>query len=91
MNKTNFYIAVAALALAAITLGLSFVPALGVYMLIASVLLELTSLSFLSVQKKKENFDAVKYVTIAAYALLAVSILLFVGGMVFAALNGSKV
>lgn len=91
MNRTNFYIAIGALALAAVAFGLSFVPALGVYTLIASVLLEITSLSFLSAQKKKENFRALRYVTIAAYVLLAASILLFAGGLAYVALTANKV
>ena len=81
--KTNFYIALGAFALAVIMLGLSFIPALGVYMLISSVLMELIALSFLNTQKKKENFKAVTYMTIAAYILLGVSVAIFAGGLIY--------
>ena len=91
MNKTYFYIGVGALALAAVTLGLTFVPALGVYMLISTVLLDLSALSFLSAQKKRENFNAVKYFTIAAYVLLIICILLFAGGIVYSAMQTKQV
>ena len=81
--KTYFFIAVGAVALAAAALGLSFVPALGVYSLIASVLFELAALSFLATQKKKNNFKGLFYATVATYVLLGLSILLFVGGMIY--------
>ncbi len=59
---------------------------LGVYGLIAEVLCSLASLSFLNTQKKKNNFKAVLYVTIAAYVLLAVFIAFFIGGIIYASL-----
>ena len=89
--KTFFYIAVGALFLAAVALGLTFVPALGVYSLIASVLFELTALSFLTTQKKKNDFKAVRYLTIAAYVLLGLSLLLFLGGLVYVAIQSKQV
>lgn len=80
-----FFIALGLLFLAAVAFGCTFIPGVGVYTLIASVLLELSALSFLSTQKKKNNFKAVFYVTIAAYVLLALSALLFIGGLVYVA------
>ena len=88
LNRTHFFIAIGALALAAVALGLAFLPPLGVYSLIASVLLELTALAFLNTQKKRNNFKGVFAVTVVAYALLAASVALFVGGLIFSALQG---
>lgn len=82
-KRTYFFIAVAMLALAAVAFGCTFIPNAGVYCLIASVLLELSALSFLSTQKKRNNFKAVRSVTILAYILLALSLLIFIGGMIF--------
>lgn len=87
-TRVNFFIAIGALVLAAIAFGCAFIPQVGVYTLIASVLLELTALSFLSTQKKKNNFKGVFYATVAAYVLLALSVALFAGGLIYvAALN----
>lgn len=87
-THVNFFIAIGALVLGAIALGCTFIPQIGVYTLIASVLLELTALSFLSTQKKKNNFKGVFYVTIVAYVLLGLSLILFAGGLIYvAALN----
>lgn len=84
-TRVYFFIALGLLLLAAVAFGCTFIPGVGVYTLIASVLLELSALSFLSTQKKKNNFKAVFYVTIAAYVLLALSALLFIGGLVYVA------
>ena len=73
-SRVNYYIAIGALVLAAVALGCTFIPSIGVYFLIASVLLELTALSFLSTQKKKNNFKAVFYVSIVAYVFLGASV-----------------
>lgn len=85
-TQVYFFIAIGLLVLGAVAFGCSFIPNVGVYTLIASVLLELGSLSFLSTQKKKNNFKAVFYVTIAAYVLLGLSLLLFIGGLIYIAI-----
>lgn len=82
-GKTYFYISVGACVLSAVALGLAF-TVLGVYSLIASVLLELTALSFAATQKKKFNFPLLKAATITAYVLLAISVLVFIGGIIYA-------
>lgn len=87
-TRVYFFIAIGALALAAVALGCTFIPGVGVYTLIASVLLELAALSFLSTQKKKNNFKGVFYALIAAYVLLALSLLIFAGGLIYVALQG---
>ena len=87
-TRVYFYIALVLLALAAVAFGCAFIPGAGVYTLIASVLLELAALSFLSTQKKKNNFRAVFFVTATAYVLLALSMLLFAGGLIYVAMQG---
>lgn len=86
-TRSAFFIGLGALIAAVIAFGLAFLPPLGVYSLIASVLLELASLSFLNAQKKRNFFKAVKYVTVFAYAMLAASVALFAGGLIFSAVN----
>ena len=81
-GKTYFYIAIAALVLSAVALGLAFSP-LGVYSLIASVIFEITALSLLATQKKKYYFKGVLYLTVIAYSLMALSAALFIGGMIY--------
>lgn len=84
--KTYFWVgagaAVAGVIVFVLTLCLPKI--LGVYGLIAAVLCALVSLSFLGTQKKKNNFKAVLYVTIAAYVLLAVYVAFFIGGIIYA-------
>lgn len=84
-GKTYAYIAVGLTALSAVAIGLSFtVP--GIYSLIASVLLSLASLSFINVQKKKNNFPKLKIVTVCAYIALCIAVLIFIGGLIWSAL-----
>lgn len=83
-SKTYFYVAIALCVLAAVAFGLSF-SFMGIYALIASLILELAALSFCVTQKKKNKFPALKIVFIAAYVLLALSALLFIGGLIYSA------
>ena len=84
-TKAYFYTAIAAFVLSAVAFGLSF-SFMGIYALIASLILELCALSFCVTQKKKNPFPALKFVFIAAYILLGLSGLLFVGGLVYSAI-----
>lgn len=84
-TKTYFYVAIGACILAATAFGLSF-SFLGIYALISSIILELAALSFILTQKKKNNFPAVKIVLIISYVLLALSVLLFIGGLIYSAI-----
>lgn len=84
-TRVYFFVAIGALVLAAVALGLIFVPGIGVYTLIASALSELASLSFLNTQKKKNNFKAVFYVTVITYVLLGITATVFVGGLIYSA------
>lgn len=81
----HFFISIGLLVMAAIAFGCTFIPNVGVYTLIASILLELAALSFLSTQKRKNNFRGVKYATVAAYILLGLSTILFAGGLIYSA------
>ncbi|MDE7082417.1 MAG: hypothetical protein K2O89_01775 [Clostridia bacterium] len=84
-TKAYFYVAIVACVLSAVAFGLSF-SFLGIYALIASIILELCALSFSITQKKKNNLPALKFVFIAAYVLLALSLLLFAGGLIYSAI-----
>ena len=84
-TKAYFYVAIGACVLAALAFGLSF-SFMGIYALIASLILELFALSFCVTQKKKNPFPALKFVFIAAYILLGLSALLFIGGLVYSAI-----
>lgn len=81
-GKTYFYIGLVATILSAVAFGLTF-TFLGVYALISAVLISIAALSFLNTQKHKNNFKAVKYATIAAYVLLFVYLIFFVGGIIY--------
>lgn len=84
-GKTYAYIAVGLICLSAVAIGLIF-TALGIYSLIASVILSLASLSFINVQKRKNNFARLKIITICAYTVLCIAMLIFIGGLIWSAL-----
>ncbi len=84
-TKTYFYISIVMCVLSAVAFGLSF-SFMGIYALIASLILELCALSFAVTQKRKNPLPALKFVFIAAYVLLALSALLFVGGLIYSAI-----
>lgn len=90
-TRTRFYAAVAALTLSAVSLGLAFLPNYGVYFLIASIMIEISALSFLSSQKKINDFNGVKVVQIIAYVLLFLSSALFLGGFIYFLINSPQV
>lgn len=85
-TRVYFYTGLAALILSAAAMGLTF-TALGVYSLIAAILLALASLSFFEAQRKKNAFAALKAVKIIAYIALAVYAAFFIGGMIYAAIG----
>lgn len=88
-TRIHFFIAIGALILAAIGFALTFILKTGgVYTLMASLFLDLGALSFLKTQKKKNNFKGIFYATIVAYILLAVGILMFLGGLIYVAVSG---
>lgn len=85
-GKAYAYTAIGLLVAGVVFLGLMFSP-LGIYALIAAVLLNLAALSFINLQKKKNNFEKLKIIRIIAYVLLGVSLAVFIGGMIWAAVN----
>lgn len=82
-GKTYAYIAVALTVLGAAAFGLSF-TVMGIYSLIASVLFSLGALTFANIQKKRNNFKELIFVFVAAYAVLAVTVAFFIGGIIWA-------
>lgn len=84
MDKIYFYISIACCVLAAVAFGLAF-TVLGVYALISSILLGIAALSFSAAQKKKNKLPALLYLNIAAYAVLALAVALFIGGLIYSA------
>ncbi|MDE6441276.1 MAG: hypothetical protein K2L12_00805 [Clostridia bacterium] len=85
-GKTYAYIAAGLICLAAVAIGLSF-TVLGIYSLIASVLLSLASLSFVNIQKRKNNFARLKIITVCAYTVLCIGGVIFIGGLIWSAIS----
>lgn len=83
--RTYFYIAVAACVSGFMAFALSFVPNLGVYALISSILLGLISLAFSTRQKNKQDFKGLFYVKACAYVLIAAAGAVFIGGLIYSA------
>ena len=81
-NKLYAYIAIGLAAAGALAFGLAF-TVLGVYALIACMLFEIASMTFINVQKKKQDFKWLIYVKIASYALMIAALLMFVGGTIW--------
>ena len=80
-SKIYAFIAIGLAAAGAVTLGLSFTK-LGVYSLIASMLFEIVAITFINLQKKKNDFKWLVYVKAVSYALFIASVFLFAGGTV---------
>ncbi len=85
-GKAYAYIAIGLTAAAIVAFGLTF-TVLGIYSLISSVLLSLASLAFVTTQKRKNNFDKLIYITVCAYIVLGVTVLSFIGGIIYVAVN----
>lgn len=85
-GKTYAYISIALSAAALASFALMFTK-LGIYALIASVLLSLAALSFANVQKKKNNFRNLLFVIICAYVTLGLSVAVFAGGIIWSAVK----
>ena len=83
-GKLFAYIAIGLIVAGGIALGLSF-TVLGIYALIASIILEFAAMTFINVQKKKNDFKWLKYIKLAAYAVFIAAIIVFVGGTIYSA------
>ena len=82
-GKLYAYVAMGLMAATALFFGLSF-TVMGIYSLIASILLSLASLTFINIQKKRNDFKWLIYVRVVAYILFAVVFLFFAGGILWA-------
>ena len=85
-GKLFAYIAIGLIAAGAVSLGLIF-TVLGLYALIASILFEIGALSFVNIQKRKNDFKQLKIIQIAAYVALGITVAVFIGGIIYSALN----
>lgn len=83
-GRTYAYIAAGLTVAAAVFFGLAF-TVLGIYALIASLLLSLAAVAFANVQKRKNNFDKLVIISICAYVVLGVTAALFIGGIIWSA------
>ena len=82
------YIAMGCFAVGCILLGLSFViKGVGVHLLIASMVSELTSVTFLNAQKRRVETKACKVIRILSYVVMAVALIIFVVGAGFGQTN----
>lgn len=82
-DKIYAFIAIGLAAAGTVALGISF-TALGIYSLIAAMLLEITSITFVNLQKKKNDLKWLIYVKVFAYALFVAALFLFAGGTIWA-------
>ena len=78
------YIAIGLIIVGAIALGVSF-TVLGVYALIASMLFEIAAMTFVNLQKRRQDLKWLIYLKIAAYVLFSAGLLMCVGGTVWSA------
>ena len=81
-GKLYAYLSIAFIVLSAVFLGLMF-TVLGIYALIGSILSALAALAFANVQKRKNDFNGLKIIRIAAYAFLIISMAVFAGGIIW--------
>lgn len=85
-GRTYAYIAAGLTVAAAVFFGLAF-TVLGIYALIAAVLLSLASVAFANVQKRKNNFDKLVIIRICAYVVLGITAAFFIGGIIWSAIK----
>ena len=83
-GKLFAWVAIGLCAAGAVAFGLAF-SALGIYALIASLIFQIASLTFVNLQKKKNDLKWLLYIKIVAYALFAAAIMVFAGGTIWSA------
>ena len=83
-GKAFAYVAIALVLAGAAAFGVSFTK-LGIYALIASMLLEIGAMTFINIQKNKNNLSWLFYLKIAAYVLFAASVIVFALGTIWSA------
>lgn len=82
-----FYFGIAALALGALFFGLSFVPAIGLFGLCASIVLEIAAISLFKTQKVRNKLKGTDALYILSYVLLVTFAAFFIGGIVYSAMK----
>ena len=85
-GKLFAFVAIGLCAAGAIAFGLSF-TVLGIYALIASLIFQIAALTFVNLQKKKNDLKWLLYVRIAAYTLFVAALFLFAGGAIWSAVK----
>lgn len=85
-GKLFAWVAIGLCAAGAVAFGLAF-SALGIYALIASLIFQIASLTFVNLQKKKNDLKWLLYVKTAAYVLLVAALFLFAGGAIWSSLK----
>lgn len=83
-GRTYAYISIGLTALGAVFIGLTF-TVLGIYALIASILLSLAAVAFANVQKRKNDFKQLLIIRILSHIVLCIGVILFVGGLIWSA------
>lgn len=85
-NFLYFYISIGCFAVGALLFGLAFaIKNAGTYMLFASMISELASVTFLNAQKKKYDFVWIKVVRVASYVIMGAALLIVIFGISVAA------
>ncbi len=87
-KKTYAYIAIGLIIAGAVALGVSFTK-LGIYALVSSMIFEIAAITFVNLQKKKNDLKWLLYVKVAAYAIFIAALLIFVGGTVWSTQSGN--
>jgi len=85
-NYIFFFIAIGCFAVGALLFGLAFaIKNAGTYMLFASMISELASVTFLNAQKKKYDFKWILIVRIASYVVMGAALVIVIFGLSVAA------
>ena len=85
-GRTYAYISTGLTVASAVFAGLSF-TVLGIYALIASILLSLAAVAFANVQKRKNDFKQLLIIRILSHIVLCICVLIFVGGLIWSAIK----
>ena len=85
-GKLFAWVAIGLVAAGATAFGLAF-TVLGIYALIASLIFEIAALTFVNLQRKKNDLKWLLYVKISAYVLFVAALFLFAGGAIWSSLK----
>lgn len=85
-NYLFFYISIVCFAVGALLFGLAFaIKNAGTYMLFASMISELASVTFLNAQKKKYDFKWIMVLRVASYVIMGAALVIVIFGISIAA------